>query len=162
MPNMPTHSNDGDDGGGGGGEGDGRNALLAAIQKGAKLKKVDPDDPGEKKRRATIASTASVLQTGGDLMSALKERMNLRRKGISGARKDDADGEAARDADAVPAPPKPSMASKTQSMPSLMPSHADGDDEAPISMKGMASALKAAASNSHLRDGSDDDGDWSD
>ena len=158
MPNMPTQSNDDDDGGGGGG--DGRNALLAAIQKGAKLKKVDPEAEG-KKRRATIASTATTLQTGGDLMSALKERMNLRRKGISGARKDDADGDAATGD--VPEPPhKLNMASKTQSMPSLMPSHADGDDESPISMAGMANALKAAASNSHLHAGSDDDGDWSD
>ena len=37
---------------------------------------------------------------------------------------------------------------------------ADDEMASPISMKGMASALKAAASN--RKDSDDDDGDWSD
>ena len=153
MPNMKVG---GDDGGGGGGGGEPRNALLEAIQKGAKLKKANPD--AEKKRRATIASTATTLQTGGDLMSALKERMSLRRKGISGARKDDADGDSST-GDGPSAPPPPA---RSMTMPTVLPSMAEEPDDAPISMKGMASALKAAESNASMRAGSDDDGDWSD
>ena len=49
-----------------------------------------------------------------------------------------------------------------KSMPTLLPSSGrDEGDDAPISMSGMASALKAAASNRHSH-GSEDDGDWSD
>ena len=136
-----------------GGGGDARNALLLAIQKGKTLKKVDDPDSVRSQRRATIANPKSGGGGGGgDLMSALKERMNLRRKGISGARKDDADREAGgATGDAPPA----SLDKGWKSMPNL-PSQGD----APISMAGMTSALKAAASN--RKDDDDDDGDWSD
>jgi hypothetical protein len=150
MPNISTADL------GGGDDGGGRNDLLAAIQRGTSLKKVtDPESKEGKaanaKRRATIAAPSS---GGGDLMSALKERMNLRRKGISGARKDEEDL-ATADAPAK----KPPMA-RSMTMPMTLPSMAEDDDnDAPISMSGMASALKAAASN---RPASDDDSEWSD
>ena len=162
---MPAAIGDGGDDGGGdeGGGGKMRNALLAAIQKGKKLKKVDEGDEKGKGRRNTIAnpkSSAWDSGPGGDLMSALKERMNLRRKGISGARKDEEEG-ASKTGD-VPRPPGPP---KSMSMPAVLPSQAVEEGEvpdAPISMKGMASALKAAASNRDLLGEEQDDGDWSD
>ena len=157
MPAM--HLSGGGDGGGGdegggdeGGEGGGklRNALLMAIQQGKTLKKVDGEGES-KKRRATIANPTGGDSSGGDLMSALKARMDLRRKGISGARKDDADGEGGgATGDFKPPPPK-----AWKSMPNL----ASGRDDSPISMAGMASALKAAASNMHE---SDDEENWDD
>ena len=143
----------GDEGGGDeGGEGGGklRNALLLAIQKGKALKKVDASDE-TKKRRATIANPTGGDSSGGDLMSALKARMDLRRKGISGARKDDADGEGG----GATADFKPPLDKAWKSMPNL----ASGRDDSPISMAGMASALKAAASNRHE---SDDEENWDD
>ena len=138
---------------GGGGE---RNALLAAIQRGASLKKVSDADEGRSKRRATIATPSTASGGGGgDLMSALKERMNLRRKGISGSRKEEGDAQATGDA-------RPTL-DKHSSMPTLLPSQRSGDDpgvpDAPISMAGMASALKAAASN---RPDSGSEDEWSD
>ena len=152
MPAMHVGEGGGGDDDGGGG--DSRNALLLAIQKGKSLKKVaNPDDAGATKaRRATIANPADA-GGGGDLMAALKERMNLRRKGISGARKEEeGGGQATGDA---PRPPTKSM-----TMPTLLPSQQEPADS-PISMKGMASALKAAASN-RKDDDDGDDGDWSD
>ena len=74
-----------------------------------------------------------------------------RRKGISGARKDEDEG-ATGDSG-------PSLSKGFQSMPSLLPSHAEVP-ESPISMAGMASALKAAAAN-RKDDDEEDDGDWS-
>ena len=91
-------------------------------------------------------------------MSALKERMNLRRKGISGARKEEGKEGGTGDAGGPPS------LGKSMTMPSVMPSMAEEDDggapAAPISMAGIASALKAAASNRPASD--DDDDEWSD
>ena len=150
----------GDSGGGDGGGGapDLRNSLLLAIQQGKKLKKVD-DDGGDKgkARRATIANPkTSVADVGMDLMSALKQRMSLRRAGISGSRKDEEEGGTG---DAKPSG-IPAL-TKSQTAPSVMgPKGGDGLDDGPISMSGMASALRAAASNIKEEDG--DEGDWSD
>ena len=69
---------------------------------------------------------------------------------------------AVRRAPDVPRPPGPP---KSMSMPAVLPSQAVEEGEvpdAPISMKGMASALKAAASNRDLLGEEQDDGDWSD
>ena len=147
MPTTP--STPGDDGGGE------RNALLMAIQKGKSLKKVDsPDAPDAKlKRRATIAAPSKAAESsGGDLMSALKARMDLRRRGISGSRKAEEEGAATADA-------KPAL-HKSMTMPTVLPSAKADSGDAPISMAGIASALKAAASN--RKDASDDDEEWSD
>ena len=124
-----------------------------AIQKGKALKKVG-DKPKETARRNTIAEPQPTKggDDDGDLMSQLKKRMSLRRMGISGARK------AEDDAGATGDKPKPSPMDKAVSMPAMLKS---GElPESPISMAGMASALKAAASN---RPESDDDEDnWDD
>ena len=161
MPNL-SPGGGGDDGGGGGDAGDTRNALLDAIKRGASLKKVNASGDGDggdggdgsgakaKGRRATIAAPSS---DGGDLMSALKARMDQRRRGISGARK-------AEEEDGGTADARPSL-SKAMTMPDMSAAKRGADDAAPISMAGIASALKAAASN-RADDDDDDDEHWSD
>ena len=68
------------------------------------------------------------------MMSALKERMNLRRKAMAPSRKDEADTQATADEGDAP---RPGMGKKWQSMPALPSQRMDDDDDAPISMKGM-------------------------
>ena len=69
MPNIGSPAGGDDDGGGG----DTRNALLAAIQKGSSLKKIDPDDV-KTKRRATIANpkVTSLVATCKHASTALR------------------------------------------------------------------------------------------
>ena len=82
---------------------------------------------------------------GMDLMAALKSRMDQRRRGISGARKTENEGGGGGTADV-----QPSKWNLIKQDPS----------ESPISMAGIASALKAAASNRKEDSGADED--WSD
>lgn len=139
-----------------------RSSLLADIQKGRKLKKVAEAvmEDNKKNRRHTMG--ASPKDSGGDLMSALKERMNLRRKGISGARKDEAESAATGDADESPKgfrPPQMDSRDRASTMPNI--SEVDTPDQ-PISMAGMANALKAAESNRNVLGSDDDEEEWSD
>ena len=155
MPAALPSGGDDSGGGGGGGGGDERSSLLKAIQHAGGLKALkkvgDPDDQ-KSQRRATIAAPSS--SNGGDLMSALKARMDQRRKGISGGRKAEAEESATADA-------KPAFA-RSLTMPAHMPSDSAGGaaDDGPISMAGIGKALQAAAAN--RKDASDDDEDWSD
>lgn len=125
--------------------------MLDAIKRGTSLKKVTAgddaaDQKGAKGRRATIAAPSKGGGGDGmDLMAALKSRMDQRRRGISGARKTDNEGGGGGTADV-----QPSKWNLIKQDPS----------ESPISMAGIASALKAAASNRKEDSGADED--WSD
>ena len=113
----------------------------------------------ERKQQRSV-SVDSGNASGGDLMAALKERMNLRRKGISGSRKGpEEEGAAGMDAGSS-LPPMPTIGERSQTMPVLPSSSRDDDDDGPISMGGgMKAALQRTASN---RPPSDDGDDWSD
>jgi len=133
-----------------------RMSLLDEIAKGAKLKKVDPNAPALG-RRNTIAGgeKAKPAEEPMDMMAQLRDRINRRRAGISGARNAEADAEKTSDL-----PPTPRM-DKALTMPNLSTSKSDDADDlgpSPISMGGIANALRAKASN--MQSDSDDDDDW--
>ena len=93
------------------------------------------------------------------MMAQLRERINRRRAGISGARTAEAD----REKKTSDLPPTPSL-DKALTMPNLKMGEAASTDEAedlspsPISMGGMANALRAKASK--LAESDDDDDEW--
>ena len=139
---------------------DGRGALLEQIQRGKTLKKAGDPDERAVSRRHTIATAKA---PAGDMMASLKESLNRRRKGISGARKmsGDGQGDASGSADER-GPPTPRF-SKAATMPALGErSTADDDDDltSPISMAGMRKSLVAAAANRRPSESADDDDDW--
>jgi len=99
-----------------------------------------------------------------DMMAQLRDRINRRRAGISGSRQMDADN----DKKASDLPPTPTLA-KSLTMPNVKTGSAaiiaDDEDEelgaSPISMGGIANALRAKASNMSP-ESDDDDDDWED
>jgi len=130
---------------------DPRGSLLDEISKGAKLKKVDPDAPKKPPPEKPKAADEPM-----DMMAQLRDKINRRRAGISGGRAAEADMVKTADL-----PPTPSM-QKAATMPNLTKND-DGDKDgdlgpSPISMGGIANALRAKAAN--MADSGSDDDDW--
>jgi len=136
-----------------------------AIQKGKTLKKAAQRVMDENKSRKPSAKKE---ESGGDLMSALRERMQLRRKGISGSRKgveEEQGGNGPGGADDNPVPRMPGIAEPRGGEVAESGSTAvDDDDDAPISMGNIRKSLQASQANLLAKEpaADDDDGDWSD
>jgi hypothetical protein len=150
--------------------GDGRSALLQAIQKGKTLKKAAERVIRENKAKKPEKKSAE--DTSLDLNAALKERMALRRKGISGSRKgveeEEASGAASAAAAGDSVPRMPTIGEPPRPVAESSMSNDDGDDDddnAPISMKGMRLSLQASQANLLAKAGQADEGDdedWDD
>lgn len=150
------------------GDGDPRNALLAAIQKGTSLKKVGEAVMKDNKARRHTEPTPS--SSGGDLMAALRDRMNMRRKSLLGGaapKQTEEGGDVQDDPDMAPPGSKP----RALTMPVLAEGESSasiGDEGAPpmpLPPKKQSSVAQSmeAALLSHLsqrQDSGSDDEDW--
>ena len=149
--------------------------MLADIQRGSKLKKVAERVIKEVRKTKPKQGAEPV-----DLITALKERMSLRRKGISGSRKgveeEEARGGASATAEVPPvrmpagaergdgesaaSTPRSRRSSREQAGTS-----SSAEDEGPISMRGMRLSLQASQANLLAKAGQADEGDdedWDD
>ena len=146
--------------------------MLAEIQRGSKLKKVAERVIKEVRKTKPKQGAEPV-----DLITALKERMSLRRKGISGSRKgveeEEARGGATAEVPPVRLPagaergdgesaastPRSRRSSREQAGTS-----SSAEDEGPISMRGMRLSLQASQANLLARgaDKAEDDEEWDD
>ena len=136
--------------------------MLAEIQRGSKLKKVAERVIKEVRKTKPKQGAEPV-----DLITALKERMSLRRKGISGSRKgveeEEARGAASATAE-VPPVRMPGGVERGDAESAASTPRSSAEDEGPISMRGMRLSLQASQANLLARgaDKAEDDEEWDD
>ena len=119
--------------------------MLAEIQRGSKLKKVAERVIKEVRKTKPKQGAEPV-----DLITALKERMSLRRKGISGSRKGVEEEEARGGASAtaeVPPVRMPGGVERGDAESAASTPRSSAEDEGPISMRGMRLSLQASQAN---------------